>query len=267
MKLEALLKQPRALPTAPDAAARLIETFYQEDVDTQKVADYIAMDPVLTAKLLKQANSAFFGLARAVSTVREAMNMLGLIKVRALVIGAVLDQSFHAVPGMKLEQFWSYSLNTANLSRYIAKPIKIDENTAFTAGLVHSIGELIMHVGMPEAMAQLNETVEPLSIKRADAERSVFGYCYADAGAALAKDWKFPKPMVDAIRHQIAPFENDTYEPIAGVIHMAAWRARAEERKLSGQQLIVTYPDEIGEVLGVDPDSLMDDVPVLQPNR
>lgn len=268
MQLEKLLKQPNALPSAPKVVRKLMETFQQEEVDLMKAAALIEDDPVLTAKLLKMANSAFFGLHRSVTTAREAINVMGLIKVRALVIGAALGDGFHCVGGMNLGQFWRYSLNSANLSRYIALPIRIDESTAFTAGLVHGIGELVMHAGMPEAMIDLDRSIPMLDLKRAKAQRALFGYSYADVGAALARDWKFPKKMIDAIEHQVAPFDNDVYEPIAGVIHIASWRARAEELSLGSEGLINTYPDPVGLVLGIDPDIVIgEDIPSLTRQR
>ena len=257
MHLDKLLKQPQALPSAPKVVRQLIETFDQEDVDAMRVASLIEDDPVLTARVLKTANSAFFGLTRNVSNAREAINVLGLIKVRALVIAASLGEGFHTVGGVNLNQFWRYSLNTANLSRYIALPIRIDESTAFTAGLIHGIGELVMHVGMPEAMLELDRSVPMLDLKRAKAERSLFGYSYATVGAALAREWKFPRRMINAIEHQNAPFDNDVYEPIAGVIHIGSWRARAEEQDMRSELLINTYPDPVGLVLGIDPDTVV----------
>jgi HD-like signal output (HDOD) protein len=259
MHLDKLLKQPQALPSVPKVVRRLIDTFEQADVDPMLVASLIEEDPVLTAKLLKTANSAFFGLSRNVTNAREAMNILGLIKVRALVVASALGEGFHTVGGVNLNQFWRYSLNSANLSRYIALPIRIDENTAFTAGLIHGIGELVMHVGMPEAMIELDRSVPMLDLKRSKAERSLFGYSYAEVGAALAREWKFPRRMINAIEHQAAPFDNDVYEPIAGVIHIASWRARAEEQDMRGELLINTYPDPVGLVLGIDPDTVVAD--------
>lgn len=264
MHLDKLLKQPNTLPSAPKVVRQLIETFQQEDVDLAQAAAYIESDPVLTAKLLKLANSAFFGINRNISTARDAMNVMGLVKVRALVIATALGDSFHMVGGVNMSQFWRYSLNTANLARYLALPIRVDENTAFTSGLVHGIGELVMHVGMPEQMMELDRSVPMLDLKRAKAQRGMFGYSYSDVGAALAREWKFPKKMVDAIEHQVAPFENDVYEPIAGVIHIANWRARAEELSMSNENRITSYPDSIGLVLGVDPDTVIgDDIPAL----
>lgn len=264
MQLEKLLKQPNALPSAPKVVRKLMETFEQDEVDLMRAASLIEDDPVLTAKLLKMANSAFFGLHRSVTSARDAISVMGLIKVRALVIGAALGDGFHSVGGMNLNQFWRYSLNTANLSRYIALPIRIDESTAFTAGLIHSIGELVMHAGMPEAMIDLDRSIPMLDLKRARAERGLFGYSYAEVGAAMAREWKFPKKMIDSIEHQVAPFDNDVYEPIAGVIHIASWRARAAELALGSQALINTYPDPVGLVLGIDPDIVIgEEIPSL----
>ncbi len=259
MKLEQLLKQPNALPTVPDLALMLIETFDKEDVDVREIARHISSDPVLLIKLLKQANSAFFGLLRSVTTAQDAIAILGFTRVRAMVLGAVMDNSFSVVPGVKLEQFWRYSFNTANMARYVASKIDVDLNLAFTVGVIHSIGEIVMHVGMPNEMFKLDETVAPLAIKRVETEFELFGYTYADVGAALARSWRFPKSIINAIEYQRAPFDNDLYEPMAGVIHMAAWRARAAELRQSRDDLIHTYPDEVGELLTLDPDLLMDD--------
>jgi HD-like signal output (HDOD) protein len=264
MQLEKLLKQPNALPAAPKVVRKLIATFDQEEVDLMEAAALIEDDPVLTVKLLKMANSAFFGLTRNVSNAREAMNVLGMVKVRALVIAASFGEGFHCVGSVNLNQFWRCSLNTANLARYIALPIRIDESTAFTSGLIHGIGELVMHVGMPEAMIDLDRSIPLLDIKRSAAEKGLFGYSYADVGAALAKEWNFPKRMINAIEHQCAPFDNDTYEPIAGVVHIASWRARAEEQTTRNELLINTYPDPVGLVLGIDPDTITgEEIPAL----
>lgn len=254
MQLEKLLKRPNALPSAPKTVRKLMDSFGKEEVDCLLVAKLLEDDPVLVAKLLKTANSAYFGLRRSVGSVGEAIHVMGLSKVRALVIAAALEQGFGCVAGVNLSQFWRYSLNTARRSHFLALPIQLDEDTAFTAGLVHGIGELVMHAGMPEAMTELDRSVPMLDLKRSDAERSVFGYSFAEVGAALASEWRFPKPMIEAIEHQGAPFGKDAHEPIAGVVHLASWRSRAEELSLGGEALINTYPSSVGLVLGVDPD-------------
>lgn len=265
MNIEQLLKRPNTLPSPPKVIRKLIATFNEEDVDMAYVASLIEEDPVLTAKLLKTANSAYFGLKRNVSNSRDALNVMGLIKVRALVIAASLGEGFRCVSGVNHTQFWRYSISSANLSRSIALPIKVDESTAFTTGLVHSIGELMMHAAMPEAMLDLDQRVPVLHTKRAEAEKDLLGYSYGEVGAALAADWQFPQPMIDAIAHQAAPFNEVVNEPIAGVIHIASWRARGHEMAMCGDELMNSYPEPIGVALGIQPDIVIGELtPITQ---
>ena len=268
MNIESLLANPKALPPAPKVAGRLIETLDDEDADLDSLASLIETDPVLTAKIIRQANSAFFGLLRPVGHPREAIAMLGLVKVRAMALAALMQDGFHHAPGIDLEKFWRYSLTTANLARYVAAPLGVEDNAVYTAGLIHAIGELVMHVGMPESMTKLNDKLSPFDLRRGKAEYSQFDYCYAEVGAALAKEWRFPKRMANALQHQLDPFDHDTIEPIAAVVHLAAWRARVEFSEMDIKARIGSYPDDVGVALGVDPDAIMgDNIPALQHAR
>ena len=78
----------------------------------------------------------------------------------------------------------------------------------------------------------------------------------------FARQWHFPQPIVDALEHQYAPFDNEVYEPLAGVIHLATWRARAKEAGLSDKALAVTFPGAVGEVLGLDIDMVLQQDPI-----
>lgn len=265
MSLETLLRNPRALPPAPKVAGQLIATLDDDQADLSSLADLIETDPVLTAQIIRQANSAFFGLRRPVNHPREAINMLGLVKVRAMALAALLENSFHHTPGLDLETFWRYSLTTANLARYVAAPLGVDDNAVYTAGLIHAIGELALHVGMPEAMAQLNRDSSPFDLRRAKLEQAALGLAYPEVGAALAREWRFPKRMVAALEHQLDPFEHSTIEPIAAVVHLSAWRARVAFANVADSERIGSYPDTVGVALGVDPDAIMGDgIPALE---
>ena len=110
-------------------------------------------------------------------------------------------------------------------------------------------------------MEQLASQGGPLDIRRSNAERARFGFCYASAGAGLARMWRFPQILVEALEHQYAPFENDVYEPLAGVVHLAAWRARAREANLTENRLAVTFPATVGLALGLDIDMVLQQDP------
>ncbi|OGB32410.1 MAG: histidine kinase [Burkholderiales bacterium RIFCSPLOWO2_12_FULL_61_40] len=261
MKLSELLELQFTLPSIPKVVALLLNELDRKDVDLRKITQLISTDPALTTRLLQLANSSFFQLSGKINSVSEALALLNLSHVRTMAQAAATGASLKAVPGIHLQRFWDYSLDVAKVSRSLAGLVRQNQQAAFTCGLIHAVGELAMHLGMPEEIALLDQAVAPLDMRRARAERREFGFCFASVGAGLARMWQFPQPMVDALEHQYAPFENNVYEPLAGVIHLATWRARGNEAKMSERELAVTFPGLVGEPLGLDIDMVLQQDP------
>ncbi len=261
MNLSQLLEQQFNLPSIPKVVALLLMELERPEVELRKVTQLISADPALTTRLLQLANSHFFKLSGKISSVSEALALLDLSHVRSMAQAAASGASLKAVPGIQLQQFWDYSLNVAKVSRSLAGLVRLNQQAAFTCGLIHAVGELAMHLAMPATIAELDLHVSPLDLRRAQAEREMLGYCYATVGAGYARLWHFPQPMIDALEHQYAPFENNVYEPLAGVIHLAAWRARGRESGLGEKGLAVTFPDSVGIALDLDIDTVLQQDP------
>jgi HD-like signal output (HDOD) protein len=261
MELSALLASTIVLPSIPKVIALLLSELDRDQPDLRIVTQLISTDPALTTRLLQTANAPVFNLSGKVNSVTEAVAILGLSDIRGMAAQAASATSLKAVPGINMQQFWSYSLNVAKLARSFAGLTRQNQGAAFTCGLIHAVGELVMHVGMPAEVAPLDKEMSPLDLKRAKAEFHRFAYCYAQVSAGYARKWLFPQPMVDALEHQYAPFENNVYEPLAGVIHLAAWRARVKEANLSESALAVTFPGAVGEVLDLDIDMVLQQDP------
>ena len=257
MELKTLLEAQFVLPSIPQVIAVLLSELGRSEPDLKKISQLISTDLALTARLLQTANSEQFKLCGSISSVSESLAILALAHVKTMAQAAASRASFKAVLGINLQQFWAYSLNVAKLSRSLAGVVRLNQQAAFTCGLIHAIGELAMHLGMPEEVRVLGAEVAPLDLRRPSAERTAFGYSYAQVGAGLARQWLYPQPIVDALEHQCAPFENDVYEPLAGVIRLATWRARASEAGLSDKAMAVTFPGSVGDVLGLDIDMVL----------
>ena len=257
MELEALLNYPRALPAMPRAVSDLLSEMNREEPSPRRVGELIGQDPALTTRVLRLSNSAFFRVSRKIGNADEAVAMLGLTHVRSLVMAAALGASFKNVPGIDLKQFWRYSLRSAEIARSLSSLLKTHPGNAFTAGLIHGIGILVMHIAMPDEMAPLDMATPPLDLKRAEVELATFGYSYAEVGAGMAEKWQFPSEMVSALSNQNAPFEGEAYDPLAGLLHLASWRARAEELQMDSGDLAATFPDLVGLTLGLDLDSVL----------
>jgi HD-like signal output (HDOD) protein len=262
MHLDELLDSQVALPSIPRIVAMVLTELNREDPSLLSITLLINSDIGLATRLLGLANSAQFNFSHQIGSVTDALAVLGLYQVRSLTVAAAMAGAFKSVPGLKLLDFWRYSLNVAKLSRTLARSARSNPGTAFTAGLVHAAGELVMHLGMPDQMRWLNERVEPLNPKRAKAEQHLLGYCYAQVGAGFAKSWEFPNEIVDAVEHQCAPFEQDRCEPLAAVLYLASWRARAQEEGLSEVQIANTFPYDVAATLEIDIDEVFQREPM-----
>jgi HD-like signal output (HDOD) protein len=261
MKLTELLEQQFDLPSIPRVVALLLTELDRPVIDLQKITQLISTDPALTTRLLQMSNGSFFQMSGKISSVSEALALLDLNQIRSMAQAAAGAASLKAVPGIALQQFWDYSLNVARVSRSLASLVRLNPQGAFTCGLIHAVGELALHLALPDIAAALDAETPPLALNRAALEYKALGYCYAHVGAGYARMWQFPQPMVDALEHQYAPFDNHVYEPLAGVIHLAAWRARGKEARLSQRGLAVTFPGSVGVALGLDIDMVLQQDP------
>ncbi len=262
MELNALLGQPVALPSLPRTVALLMNELAQREPSLRRLNLLFGSDPVLAARLLELANAPAHQLTRQVAGISEALVLLGSAPLQTLVSSATLGTAARAVQGIHLQQFWRYSLHTAKLARSLAGVVFQNPTAAYTAGLLHGLGELLIHLGNPQKAQSMNTLVLPLDMRRGKIEQRILGYSYTHVSAALAQRWLLPQVVVDALQYQAAPFENTAYEPLAGVIHLAAWRVRGREAGLSERELAVTFPGEIGLMLGLDIDMVLQQDPI-----
>lgn len=254
-----------ALPVVPSAMSRVIQAFDAPNPSAETLARDIADDPVLTMHLLRAANSAYFGLGRTVVTPLDAVRILGFDKVRGLAIGMALKACFHNLEQRKLDAIWIVSLNAADVAMGIGNLVGLDRGTTYTAGLLHAVGMLVMSAAMPDAIRAMDDLSHPMAPARPQQEQARFGYCYAQAGAVLLRHWGLPLRFVEAVENQFAPLENDHHEVLAAVTSLAGWRARGEFCGLNEADMATSYPDEVGLILGLDPDMMLTGIPGRQP--
>lgn len=249
MPISKLLATPAALPSISQVVSELIASFDREDVTLADIARQLASDPVISAKTLRLANSAYFHVSRQIATVDDALAMLGLAMVRNLVLGQGLSTAFKNVHGLDLAQFWRHSLYTASTARWLAMHGQTNADLAFTVGLVHGLGQLVMHSVLGAELAALNERCHPLAAERAQAERDLLGYDHAQVSAELARQWKFPAAIADPLA--LVPQPDAQLSPVAALVHLGAWRARAELLPAPPEALAASFPQDVAQALAL----------------
>lgn len=266
MDLSTLLAQPNALPSAPQAVARLVQTFDNHNASFDAIVECIEDDPVIVAKLLRLTNSPFFFRGRAIENASDAVRLLGLSQVRTLVIGLIAKDRFPALPPALLDQFWRFSLTTADMARHLSRKTTVDNEAAYTGALLHMIGALVMRVAMTDKMMLLDRVCPPLAIGRGEAEMQALGYSYAEVGAALARQWQLPSRIVNILETQRAPRLEKEGGRDAAVVLLSSWRARAIEMKLTRDAQISLCPMtaiKAIKALNLEPALVMDWTPAF----
>jgi len=253
MDLQSLIDIPSKLPTIPKLGQQLLASFSSDQVSVIEISSQLAADPALSAKLLRLANSAYFQVSHTIGTVESALQMLGLVMVRNLVLGSTVAAAYKATPGMDLPQFWRYNLNTACAARWLAQRTDVNADRVFTLALMHAIGELQMHVVVPQAMAPLDQQMSVLNPDRSQLEVQTLGFHYGDVSAALALAWNLPLPLVDALRSIVDPLAAPEFLEASALVHLGAWRARAEVLGWSDAEQVANYPFDVGERLYLQP--------------
>ena len=233
MTLEELLQLPNTLPTAPRVVDELISSFMYPNVSVDEIARTLSTDPVLSAKLLRLANSAYYHVSRSIGTVDDAVRMLGFVSVRTLVISAGLVSGFKTVPGLDLKRFWRFSLHTAVAAKWIARKADDNPELGFTIGMMHGLGQLVLHIGLPEQMLALDAQVGLYAPGRLAAEREALGFDYSAVGAVLAERWKFPEIFAASIRG----LGDGAEARMAAVLRLAVWCAQMEEAGAGAQTI------------------------------
>jgi HD-like signal output (HDOD) protein len=222
--LDDLVRRIQDLPSLPAVVAELLSSMEQDDLDLHYLAGRIALDQALTAKTLRLANSSFYGMASKVTSIQQAMSVLGTQSVRTMVTacGVIGAMPRSASVVLDFDAFWRHAIATAVWARTLARHLRQTPDTAFTAGLLHNIGTLVLATSYPaDYMAVTAWRREHPEASVAQAEQAVFGIDHTQAGSALAAHWKFPPAIQDAISRQHAP-DASALPLVLGLAHVLA---------------------------------------------
>lgn len=200
--IKQIMSKVRSFPGMPATAVKLLPLLENPDSDTSKIADILRYDPGLTANILKLTNSAYFGIPTKISSVRQAILLLGWKRLIQLVMTMCMsDLMKDSVEGYDLPkgELWRHSIAVSVASDVLVKGLKISEaDEVFTAALLHDIGKLVLGDYVKEDMPKI-EAMVAKGISFEVAEYIVLGTDHAEIGARILKSWSFPTPLVEAV--------------------------------------------------------------------
>jgi len=240
----------RLLPPFPAIAHRILALASQEDVSTRQVGELIKMDPSFSAELLRFANSALFGARREVTSLSQAIILLGMDRVKSMATFVALHNMVRSsVRIQALRKVWIHSLVTAFIAEEAARVARIGRDSAYTTGLLHNLGTLGLMSAYPDEYTRMLEVSNDFGFDLLQTERDLFEIDHCAAGAYLAQDWNFPDELAAAIAtHHDEPLVG---EACLDTIIQVSWRltdtlgyaAFSPDRAWAYEELIAFLPN------------------------
>lgn len=222
LSLQQVTENLKDLPTLPAVVMELLNSLDQDDADISLLAKKVTQDLALTAKTLRYANSPFYSTLIKVTTIQQAISLLGMATVKQMVLSAALSGCFpeNNCQGFDHKAFWRHSNAVAFVSKLIARRMKFNEDVAFTAGLLHDIGLLALVSLFPKQFEEVIAYRKTGLATQFEAERKILGIDHAAVGEALAVEWNFSDVMKHAIGGHHEP-DRPGVGFLASIIHVA----------------------------------------------
>jgi putative nucleotidyltransferase with HDIG domain len=224
-KLLSALNSIHELPTLPSVVMQVSGMLQDIETSAQALAKVIECDQAIVPKLLKLVNSAFFGFSAKVSNVAHALMLLGFNTVQNAIISIAIIKALDLkkkIPGFDMAMFWRHTIAVAVTTRYLDKTLGGHyKEDAFTAGLIHDIGKIIMAQYFQKRFISTYHAMQCQNTTFCDAEQSYFPVSHAAMGARIAKKWGLPQPLCDVIKRHHQPKTSDEKENLVLIVHTA----------------------------------------------
>ncbi len=236
------------LPTLSKVATEVMEIVNSEDYSVRDLKKAIEKDPGLVAKILKVANSFLFNpYGREITSVDRAIMQIGVKNLVPVVIGlTVVKLSEKAGSHFDKELFWKHCYTCGHVAKRLAKRFGLPESEAFTAGILHDVGKLVLYTLFPDEYNRALELSEKENLISVEAENRVFGIDHTEVGEVVLKHWKLPSVIWETVRFHHCPEKAKEHRKMASLIHLADVLSRATGAYYNRDSLGISITEDPG---------------------
>jgi putative nucleotidyltransferase with HDIG domain len=258
--IAAFIKQNKELPTLIDLYARFRSKITDPNISAADISDLIASDQAVASRVLRTANSPFYGLMNRITTIAHAIVVIGFNGIHYIVLNTAVFQLFnqHADSALTLDpkKLWQHSSGTGALAKIIAKHAKYPgAEEMFTAGLLHDVGKAFLYrYYTQEYESTLTRAREKKMLIR-EAEEETLGLTHCDIGSLLLREWNLPETLIAACAHHHNPVFAKEKTKACSIVHLADILCRALEIGSGGDECIPQLKDDAWGHLGLATDA------------
>ena len=220
--LSDVVSQLYAIPPLPSVVLELLASMDQDDAPLEVLAHKIGQDQALTVRVLRLANSSFYGMSREVQSISQAISVLGFRAVRNVVttIALLLNATKWGPASIDLLPYQRHTIATAVCASELAAYMQVNPDQAYTAGLLHDIGRVVLILQFAAYYRAVLSHHSTRGGSLVIAERAVLGFDHAQVGQALLLHWRFPADMKEAVANHHLPVTPQT-RPLTAVVAAA----------------------------------------------
>ncbi|MBW2092276.1 MAG: HDOD domain-containing protein [Deltaproteobacteria bacterium] len=263
-ELKRSIQRIKNLPTLPPIVAKISKMVESPTTSSSDVAKVISQDQVLSAQILRMANSPFFGMSRKISSITQALVILGFDVIKGLVLtSSVFEMMKQSIVGL-----WEHSIGSAATARVIASRVgQPDVEEVSVAGLLHDLGKVVLSVQLDAPVRdEIVRLVEEKKISRYEAENELLGFTHAQVGLWLAEHWKLPQSLAEPMFYHHQPEKARHAPEQTAIVHLANIIIRARGFGSGGDPYVPPLSRQAWELLGLKPEDFHDILEEMEPN-
>lgn len=258
MKLEIsqLFDEIDNVPQVPEIVRTLLSQVNDPNIDLAAVAKNIEQEQVLSMKVLRAVNSSYYALPRKIGSINQALVILGMEELKKLILVSSLISALPDIPGIDIEDFWIDNFRTASYAKWIAEKAGIEfSDMIFTAGLINSLGNILIHLADSDAAEDIQELIDG-GYSRVEAERLYLGFTNQEACAALCSLWLFSEDLIDTIAKSGEPLKFEQTSLPACAVFIARYISESNYSEKTDEEKLADFPIAEWEKLGLSTQSI-----------
>ncbi len=223
-KVERIIATIEQIPTLPVISQQIMELLNNEDVAIKEIAVIIEKDPPLAIKVLKIANSPFYGIISNVTSINHALAILGLNEIKAILLAFSIHNFFQnsEFEGIDRRRFWKHSVVCSQIAKYLSQHFKESPDEAlFLAALIHDMGKMVFDQFFHDDFVKIVRLVNDNGITFSKAEKRILGVTHSQVAAKLLQKWHFPRPVITQVYYHHAPWLDKNHSSGSIIVYLA----------------------------------------------
>lgn len=252
LEIHQLFDKIDKVPQVPEVVRTLVTQVNASNVSFSSIAETVEKEQIISLKVLRLVNSAHYSFPRKIGSIQQALVILGMDELKKLVITSGFINSYSNIEGMSLDDFWIDNFRTASYAKWLAeRSNQEDSGMVFTAGLINSLGSILIHLKSHELTTKINFSIEE-GLSHPDADRQHLGFTNQQVCGELCRRWQFSEELIETIIQSAEPLTHSDISRSACTILVAKYISESNHTEHTKQEIRDNFPTQAWIEIGFE---------------